>query len=152
MHHLQEKIRQIFMENNRTLPPFRKLAKQIGVSSTNTVAYHVNQLKKAGYFDLINESKALIELNFKNILSLENKKGVFVALENKSPFLVEASDDIKKFLLEEFLKNNSVLTKKTKGGLKKINLAYYLINDDEECENLKTYLIDFYSKQGFNIN
>lgn len=144
MNPYQRKIYDIYKENGEKLPPFRQLAKIIGVSSLNTVSYHVNQLKKQGYFNLEKESNAVIKLNLKNLVSLENKKGVFVLLEGKTPFSVHSSENIKASLIEQISNTDSELVKKIKSDSEKINLAYYLIDDETEREDLKKHLVEFY--------
>lgn len=144
MHPIQEKIYQIYTENNNSLPSYRQLIKMVGVSSLNTVAYHVAQLKKAGYFDLANESNAIIKLTLKNLINLDNKPGVFVILENKTPLSVHSSENIKSSIMEQISNNNSPLIEKIKNNPEKINIAYHIIDTSEEREDLKNHLINFY--------
>jgi DNA-binding transcriptional regulator YhcF (GntR family) len=59
MHPIQEKLLKIYKEENSKFPTFRELAKILGVASTNTVAYHINQLKKRGELNLAKEKKPL---------------------------------------------------------------------------------------------
>ena len=141
LHPLQEKIRQIYKENNGVLPAFRELAKILGVSSTNTVAYHINQLKKRGELGIAKEIKGVVLLNIKNILELEGRPGVFILLKNKKMFYAGESDNIKKSLIEIF-ENNSPVLEKIKESPENIYLAYHIIENPSERIELKNYLLE----------
>jgi SOS-response transcriptional repressor LexA len=141
LHPLQEKIRQIYKENNGALPAFRELAKILGVSSTNTVAYHINQLKKRGELGIAKEIKGVVLLNIKNILELEGRPGVFVLLKNKKMFYAGESNNIKKSLIE-ILDNNSPVLEKIKENPENIYIAYHIIENPIERSELKNYLLE----------
>lgn len=148
---LQEKIYQIYKENNGVLPPFRKIAKMIGVSSTNTVAYHIGKLKKEGYFSPGASRNGVVELNLKNLIGLELKAGVYVLLKKNIPFYIGESENIKSHIVKEIIGIDSPAAEEIKNDLEKIQIAYYLIDDATERENLKNHLIDFYKEKGFSI-
>jgi len=141
LHPLQEKIRQIYKENEGFLPTFRELAKILGVSSTNTVAYHINQLKKRGELELGKEIKGVFRFNLKNILNLNSRQGVFIILKNKKALYVGESENIKKSLLE-ILESDSPILEKIKESAENISIAYYLIEDQIERKELKDYLLE----------
>lgn len=147
---IQEKILAIYAENNGCLPPFRKLSKLIGVSSTNTVSYHVKKLKEAGHLGIEKAQNAVVELNIKVLSALAEKRGVYVILENKNPFYVSNAENIFENIIGE-IKNNTHVSEKIKNSDQKIMIAYYLIDSDKEREDLKKHLIDFYSKQKINL-
>lgn len=150
LHPLQEKINKIYTDTG-SLPPFRKLAKMIGVSSTNTVAYHVNKLKESGYLAIERTENGVVRLNIKNILSFENKSGVFVLLKNKSPFYVGAAENLKAALLDVITlpAGSPVLDYLREHD--NINIAYYFTADADERKNLKDHLDGYYSKQGIKL-
>lgn len=150
IHPLQEQIYRLFLENNRNLPSFREISKVIGVSSTNTVAYHINKLKAAGYLDT-NEKNAVVELNLKNILNFDSKSGVYVLIKNKNPFYIGESENIKNHLVNIISSAEKNLVGEIKNNAEKISIAYYLIDDIEERKNLKNYLENFYKEKGFNL-
>jgi DNA-binding Lrp family transcriptional regulator len=149
---LREKIYQIYKENNGVLPPFRKIAKMIGVSSTNTVAYHINKLKKKGYFSPGVSKNGIVEFNLKNIIGFESKSGVYALLKKNIPFYVGESENLKSHLIGEIIGVGESAMPEIKNDLEKIQIAYYLIEDSVERKNLKDYLINFYKEKGFYIN
>ncbi len=142
LHPIQEKLYKIYNENNGEFPTFRKLAKILGVSSTNTVAYHINQLKKRGELNLSKETKGVVRFNLKNLLNLEGKQGVFVLLKNKKPLYVGESKNIKESLLKivedcpDFLKESP----------ESVLIAYYTIKNQTERINLKNHLTELFKK------
>jgi SOS-response transcriptional repressor LexA len=150
IHYLQEKILEIYNDNDGNLPTFRDIAKAIKVSSTNTVHYHIGQLRKKGYLNLPNSNKGVVELNLKNLLGLDTKSGVYVFLKNKIPFLVEESKNIKKNILEKLI-NDHLLSEKIKNDSEKISLAYYFLDDENKRKDLKDQLINFYKEKNFEI-
>ena len=139
LHPIQEKLRKIHNENGGKFPTFRELAKILGVSSTNTVAFHINQLKKHGYLNLNKETKGVVRFNLKNLLNLNNKQGVFVLLKNKKPLYVGESDNIKKSLME-ILENDSPLLEKIKDDLENVSVAFSVVNEPFERNELKKFL------------
>src|SRR3989344_4670996 len=149
LHPVQEKIYQIYKEAGKLLP-YRELAKILGVSSLNTVSYHINQLKKKGYFAVEKESKGVVPLNIKNLLNFESKKGLYVLLKNNKPFYVKETEDIKKSLLEKIVDNGSpvFLKIKAEANPENISIAYYLIDDPQKRKDLEQYLKKYYSDQG----
>lgn len=151
MHPLQEKIYQIYKENNNKLPSFRKLARMIGLASAGAVAYHINELKKQGYFSPENFQSGLIKLTLKNLVHLESKSGVYVLVKNKSPFYVEETEDIKKNILEKILDKESKILKNTEEEIEEIEIAYHFIDDKNEREEMKKHLMEYYPKKGINL-
>ncbi|MDI6717738.1 MAG: hypothetical protein QMD86_01675 [Patescibacteria group bacterium] len=151
LHPLQEKIYKIYKDNNGRLPTFRELSGILKVSSLNTVSYHINQLKKKGFFKIENEPNGIVELNLKNLLNFENKKGVYVLLKGKNPFYVDESENIKNDLIKKFLSDSRILDI-LKNSTEKINIAYYLLENAPEREDLKNHLFNFYKEKGFNIS
>ena len=150
MHPLQAKIYQIYKNNNNALPPFRTLAKEIGVASLNTVSYHVNQLKKNGYFELSSQPNGIIKLSVKTILGLENQKGICVLLINDKPFHLFESEDIKSSLLEK-ISHPSEILEKIKSDPENTNIAYYIIDDADERTELKKHLLEYYKNQNISL-
>jgi DNA-binding Lrp family transcriptional regulator len=146
LHPIQKEVLKIYKTNGK-LPTFRKLAEILNVASLNTVSYHVKQLKKNGHLGLADFENGLIRLNLKNILDFESKPGVFVLLLGKKPFYVAESGNIKNHLLEKIAQNDSPLLKKIKNETEKIHIAYYLIPDSQEREELKNHLTEYYSRQ-----
>ncbi len=149
---LQEKILNIYHNNDNVLPSFRKLAKMIEVSSINTVAYHINELKRKGYFGLEGLGSGIVKFTIQNLLNFESKEGVYVLLNGKIPFYVNESENIKNHILENVFKNNnSPVLDLIKNNPNKINIAYNLINEPEKRAELKNHLLEFYPKQGIKI-
>ena len=147
---IQQKILAIYEKHGGNLPAFRKLSKLIGVSSTNTVHYHIKRLKESGHLQIGKFENGVVELNFKNLLHLENKSGVYVLLENKKPFFVSSAENLSEDISSS-IKNNKDISDKIKNGAQKIMIAYYLIGDKQERKDLKNHLVDFYSKQKINL-
>ena len=150
-HPLQEKIYQIYKDNNGVLPPFRKIAKMIGVSSTNTVAYHINALKKKGLFSPELSTNGTVELNLKNLIGLDGKPGVYVLLNKKTPFYVGESENIKSHLIREIIGIEESAIKELKNNSDNINIAYHILESNNKRKELKNYLIDFYKEKGFDV-
>jgi len=144
LHPLQEKICQIFKNNGGHLPSFRQLAKELNVSSTNTISYHVSILKKRGLLAIDKLDKGVIELNLLTLLGFESKSGVYVVLKNKKPIYINEAEDIKNDLLEKFIKNNSPFLMELKDGISDISIAYSIIKDQNERNELKNYLQNIY--------
>jgi DNA-binding Lrp family transcriptional regulator len=147
LHPIQEEILKIY-KNGGKFPTFRELAKILGVASLNTVSYHIKQLKKNGRLGLVDFENGLIRLNLKNILDFESRAGVFVLLVGKKPFYVSESENIGSHLLEKITQADSLLQKKIKEDIENIHIAYYLISDSKERDELKTHLTEYYSQQG----
>ncbi len=145
MNLIQQKIYQIYQENNGSLPTYRNLAKTLNVSSLNTISYHINQLKKNGYFSINFSKQALVQLNLKTILNFENQSGVYVIFKNKDPLLVESSENIKKSLLEKLSETDSSFINCLKENPEKIFIAYSLIEDSDKKTEIKKYLSDLYN-------
>ena len=147
MHPLQQKIIEIYKENGNILPSFRALAKALEVASLNTVAYHINQLKKNGYLKETLNASGVMPLNLRNILNLASKYGVYIILKNESPLHIEETGDIKnsvlKILNAEDPLDRDVL-KAIEDDLNKITIAYYLIADPMERKNTKEYVVGVY--------
>lgn len=151
LHPLQEKIYEIYKENSDSLPSFRAIAKLIGVSSTNTVAYHVRELKKKGYFSPESFENGIVKFNLQNLMAFEAKAGVYVLLKNKKPFYVNETDDMKKDILEKILDKESSILKEIKDDIERIDIAYHFMEDKKEREELKNYLREYYPKKGINL-
>lgn len=148
MHEIQQKIIEIYRENNNSLPSFRALAKALEVASLNTVAYHINQLKKNGYLKETLNASGVMPLNLRNILNLSSKPGVYIILKNDVPLYIEETDDIKKNILKVLTAEDPLDTdalKVIENDLDKITIAYYLIADPEERKKTKEYVIGVYS-------
>lgn len=148
---VQQKILQIYKDNNGRLPSFRQLAKELGVSSTNTVAYHIQQLKKNGYFAIDSAPNNIIKLNLKNILNLESKAGVYVILNKTTPLYIAESENMKNHILENVISDNSPILILIKNNYEQIKIAYHLIGDSTERAELKNHLLNFYSEKGIKI-
>lgn len=145
MNLIQQKIYQIYQENNGNLPTYRDLAKMLNVSSLNTVSYHINQLKKNGYFSINFSKQAIIQLNLKTLLNFENQSGVYVIFKNKTPLIVESAENIKKNLIEKINEIDSPFINHLKENPEKIFIAYSLIDSMEKKEEMKIYLSDLYN-------
>src|SRR3989344_8584530 len=150
MHPLQQKIIEIYKENGNILPSFRALAKALEVASLNTVAYHINQLKKNGYLKETLNASGVMPLNLRNILNLASKSGVYIILKNESPLHIEETGDIKnsvlKILNAEDPLDRDVL-KAIEDDLNKITIAYYLISDPKERKKTKEYVLGVYQNK-----
>ena len=150
MHPLQQKIIEIYKENGNSLPSFRALAKSLEVASLNTVAYHINQLKKNGYLKETLNASGVMPLNLRNILNLASKSGVYIILKNESPLHIEETGDIKnsvlKILNAEDPLDRDVL-KAIEDDLNKITIAYYLISDKKERKKTKEYVLGVYQNK-----
>ncbi|MEK7549296.1 MAG: hypothetical protein AAB496_02300 [Patescibacteria group bacterium] len=144
LHPFQEKIFQIFKDNGGSLPSFRQLAKELNVSSTNTVAYHMGILKKKGFLAIDSLDKGMVELNLLTLLNLESKSGVYVILKNKKPIYVNETEDIKNDIIEKFIKNDSPFLKELKEKNDGISIAYSIIEDQNKRNELKTHLQNLY--------
>ncbi len=149
MNKVQKSIYQIYRDNNGKFPPYRQLAKIIGVSSTNTIAYHINKLREEGYLNLSNESNGIVKLTIKNLIDFSPKSGVYVILKNKDPFYIGESNNMQKHLIGNILENDGPVLSQIKENLNAINIAYYIINEISEKEILKNHLIEFYKSKGF---
>jgi len=147
---LQKKILALYKEKEGELPSFRELAKLIGVSSTNTISYHIKKLKEKGYLGIDKAQNAIVEINIKTLSVLFGKSGVYVLLENKVPFLVSSAENIFENIIDE-IKNKKGVLERIKNSSAKIMIAYYLIDDRSEREDLKKHLIDFYKNQKINL-
>lgn len=150
LHPLQEKIYQMFKQNQNSLPSYREIAKLIGVSSTNTVSHHIKQLKKNGYLSIGNSINDIVPLNLKIILDFEGKAGVYVFLKNKTPFYVGAGDNIKRDLITIFSDNSKILDY-IKNNINNIYVAYYFTAENQKREELKKYLLEYYAGKGFSL-
>ncbi|GEM_PF-2239543 len=140
LHKIQKKIIDLFKENENKLPSFRKIAKEIGVSSTNTVAYHVQILKERGYFLLPSSlENGIIPLNLRAILHLSRIGGVYVLLRAdkglNTPIFVGESGDMKQHILEQ-ISSNPCLEKIISDDLETLSLAFYAIGDDASRKKL----------------
>ncbi len=149
LHPSQEKIYQIFKQNNNSLPSYREISRVIGVSSTNTVSHHIKQLKKKGYFGVSNAVNDIVPFNLKILLDFENKAGVYVLLKNKTPFYVGAAKDIKKDILTALDSGNADFMTIIKESAENIQIAYYIIKDEQKRNELKKELKEYYLKKGF---
>ncbi|PIU98609.1 hypothetical protein COS61_00515 [Candidatus Wolfebacteria bacterium CG03_land_8_20_14_0_80_40_12] len=150
LHPLQEKIYNIYRENNSQLPTFRDLAKTLGVSSTNTVAYHIQRLKKAGLLQPFFGPNGVLKLTLANLLSFKSKSGIYVFLKNNQPFYVGESENIKNDLWKIINAQNRI-SEEIKNSPDKIDIAYQFMENAPERQELKNYLIEFYQKQNIAI-
>ncbi len=148
LHQSQEKIYQIFKQNNNSLPSYREISRLIGVSSTNTVSHHIKQLKKKGYFGIGDAVNDIVPFNLKILLDFENKAGVYVLLKNKTPFYIGAAKDIKKDILTALDSNNADFMTIIKESAENIQIAYYIIKDEQKRNELKKELKEYYLKKG----
>ncbi len=147
---IQKKILAIYEKHGGNLPAFRELSKLIGVSSTNTVHYHIKRLKESGYLQIGKFENGVVELNLKNLLHLENKGGVFVLLENKIPFFVSSGKNIMEDIFKLITEKKNIF-EKIKNSNQKIMIAYHFIGNESERENLKDHLLEFYKNQKMKI-
>lgn len=152
LHPLQEKILKLFKDNNNTLPSFRKITRAINVSSTNTVAYHVNQLKEKGYLEISKSPQGIAKFSLKTLLSFDNKPGLYILLKNKQPFYIGTSENIKKDLIENIIGINNPPILELKNHIESITIAYNILDNKQEQVELKNHLIEFYEKQGIKLN
>lgn len=148
MNPIQQKIIEIYKENNNSLPSFRALAKTLEVASLNTVSYHINQLKKNGYLKETLNTSGVMPLNLRNILNLSSKPGVYIILKNNTPLYIGEADDIKENIFKILTAEDPLDTdalKDIKDDLDKITIAYYLIADPEERKKTEEYVVGVYS-------
>lgn len=147
---LQEKIIRIFEANSGVLPSFRAIAKEIGVSSTNTVSYHVNKLKELGYLNASKSASAKVKFTLKNVLNLAGKPGVYVLLSANSPFYIGSAENLKADIIKNAVRENEPALTEIEAQPEKVDIAYHIVEDAVERESLKEHLVDFYKQKGFH--
>lgn len=144
---VQRQIISLFKENKNKLPSYREIAKKIGISSTNTVFYHVKILKRMGY--LQNHAAGISDLTFKTILNLQGKSGVYVIFEEskgeRKPMYVGEAEDIKKDFFLKINGENQCIAKKISDGMEKVEIAFYSISDSEKRKETHRMLAEKYS-------
>ena len=148
LHPLQEKIYNMFKKNKNALPSFRAIAKEIGVSSTNTVAYHIKELRQKGYLSIHAVKQDIVPLSLRSILHLEGRGGVYVLLKNNKPFFVGEADDMKRDLTRIINNPASCAVDKIKESVEEIYMAFHLVDDEEERKNTYQYLVSHYKDSG----
>lgn len=151
MNQIQEKIIQVFNSNGGKLPSFRKLAQIVGVSSTNTIAYHIDRLKKNGYLEIGKAHQGVAKFSVKSILNLERKPGLYVLLKKNKPFYLATGQNIKEDIIKNVIGVDACPISNLDSDIENITIAYHIIENPEDQEELKRYLIDMYNKQGHMV-
>jgi biotin operon repressor len=151
MNRTQQKILDLFEKNNGKLPSFREIAKEVGVSSTNTVSYNIDQLRKNGYLDIALSPNGITNLSIKTILALDGKPGVYVALCAGKPFFIGSSTNIRKHLLESVIGVDWSPFPQVVDQTESVTIAFHIVPDEHERNDLKQHLSDFYRTKGITI-
>lgn len=151
MNSTQQKILDLFEKNGGVLPSFREIAKEIGVASTNTVSYHIDRLRKNGYLDIAQSPQGIANLSLKAILALDGKPGVYVVLCAGKPFFIGSSTSIKKHILESVVGIESSPFPQVTDQTKSVTIAFHVVPDEQERNNLKQHLREFYRAKGIDI-
>ncbi|MBI4159913.1 hypothetical protein HY504_01975 [Candidatus Wolfebacteria bacterium] len=134
-HQVQRKILLLFKENGNKLPPFRSIAKHVGVSSTNTVAHHVKILKSKGFLISPGGAKAHIApFNLRAILNFRGVPGVYMVVRedrgrNDRVFIAQ-SDNVGEHVLRSMLEN-ALLEEAIQEHSESLRIALYSIEDEE---------------------
>ena len=152
MHPIQKKIIEAFESNNGILPSFRELARIVGVASTNTVAYHVERLRKGGYLDAGTLTNNIVPLTLKTLLSLEGKPGVCVLLDRDRPFHIGSSDDMKRHLLEWAVGVDRPAVVQLRNLSDAITIAYHISEQAADREELERHLREYYREKGYRVS
>jgi len=147
----QKQIIDIFEKNGGVLPPFREIARQIGVSSTNTVSYHIERLRKNGYLDIGRSPQGMANLSLKTILAMDAKPGVYVVLCANKPFYIGSSTNIRKDIIETIIGVDRSPFPQVVDKPDELSIAYHIIESESERADLKQYLIEFYRTKGIDI-
>ena len=147
----QKQILDIFEKNGGVLPSFREIARQIGVSSTNTASYHIERLRKNGYLDIGHSPQGMANLSLKTILALDAKPGVYVVLCANKPFHIGSSTNIRKDILETVISTDRSPFSQVIGKPDELSIAYHIIESEPERADLKQYLLEFYQAKGIDI-
>ena len=147
----QKQIIDIFEKNGGVLPPFREIARQIGVSSTNTVSYHIERLRKNGYLDIGRSPQGMANLSLKTILAMDAKPGVYVVLCANKPFYIGSSTNIRKDIIETIIGVDRSPFPQVVGKPDELSIAYHIIESESERADLKQYLTEFYRTKGIDI-
>lgn len=151
LHPIQQKIYNLFKESENNLPSYREIAKKVGVSSTNTVAYHINELKEKGYLSITNPQQEVVPLTLRSILHLESKPGVYVLLKGKKPFYVGTTHDMKEDLTSIIANSSSKVLHSIKESIEEISIAFHIITDPEERNKTHNHLIQHYKESGHEL-
>lgn len=151
MNSTQQKILDLFERNKGILPSFRDIAKEVGVASTSTVSYHINQLKKNGHLDIAESPQGIMNLSLKTIFALDGKPGVYVALCDGKPFFIGSSTNIRRHILESIIGLERSPFPQVSERTESVTIAFHVIPDETEQGNLKKHLSDFYQEKGINI-
>lgn len=151
MHPIQKKIIDAFETNNGVLPSFRELARIAGVASTNTVAYHVERLRKGGYLDIGRLPSNVVRFTLKTLISLEGKPGVYVLLEGDRPFHVGSGNDMKRYLVEQVLGVERPALDRLRAMPETIMIAYHISDNVADREELERHLRNHYREKGFLV-
>lgn len=152
MHPIQQKIYKLFKQNQNKLPSYREIAKVIGVASTNTVAYHIKELKEKGYLSITERKQEIIPLTLRSILHLEERPGVYVLLKGKKPFYVGATHDIKKDLTSIIANSSSKVLHSIKESIEEIAIAFHIIDNETERLHLHQDLIQKFKSEGIELS
>jgi len=147
----QKQIIDIFEKNGGVLPPFREIARQIGVSSTNTVSYHIERLRKNGYLDIGRSPQGMANLSLKTILAMDAKPGVYVVLCANKPFYIGSSTNIRKDIIETIIGVDRSPFPQVVDKPDELSIAYHIIESESERADLKQYLTEFYRTKGIDI-
>lgn len=151
MNRTQQKILDLFNKNGGKLPSFRAIAEEVGVASTNTVSYHIDQLRKNGYLDIGRSPQGVASLSLKTIFALDAKPGVYVVLHNGKPFHIGSSTDIRKHIIETVIGIDRPLFPQVVSQPEKITIAYHIIENERERTDLKCHLSEFYQSKNIVI-
>lgn len=151
MNRTQQKMLNLFEKNNGELPSFREIAREIGVASTNTVSYNIDQLRKKGYLDIALSPNGITNLSIKTILALDGKPGVYVALCNGKPFFIGSSTNIREHLLKSVVGIDRSPFPQVVEQIESVTIAFHIIQDEYEREDLRQHLSDFYRAKGIDI-
>lgn len=149
IHPLQQRILAI-LEEKQKLPRFRELTKILGVASTNTVAYHINILRRKGYLHAHDALRGIIELTIKNLASLPHKGGVYVLYVGKKPFFVAYANDIPSHLID-LLQSDADFKELLKSAAGAVTMAYHFIPESEEQKDLAEHLCRYYEALGHTV-
>lgn len=147
----QKKILELYEKNGGILPSFRDIARQIGVSSTNTVSYHIERLRKNGYLDIGHSPQGMVNLSLKTIIGLDAKPGVYVILCADKPFHIGSSDNMRKHILETVVGVDRSPFAQVADHPDNLTIAFHIIENESERADLKRHLSDYYRTKGIGI-
>ncbi|HBI25601.1 MAG: LexA repressor [Candidatus Wolfebacteria bacterium GW2011_GWC2_39_22] len=148
----QKQIVELYEKNGGVLPSFREIARQIGVASTNTVSYHIDQLRKKGYLDIGRSPQGIANLSLKTVFALDAKPGVYVMLCAGKPFTIGSTTNMRKHILETVVGvNTSSPFPEVRAKLEQVTIAFHIIENEQERADLKQHLSDYYRTKGIEI-